>query len=419
MIGFEVQDARLVLLYFADDRSPRWLDDKLERGEFVKLSSCFTVTSEDLVTLADRPDEDLRCFGIGEVDGEYYIVRRDVLGLKHDLLLSTSVALERKTFIAERNISIFRRIDSLVDEQIVVGGSSENAIPEEEFVRLLQTFPTSTEVKYYAEARVTRILGEYLGTMSNAEERLESYIDRRERRFAGSVGQSAQRTPVANELEVAKFIYVRDRVAEMLEDADAYSESQWQKEVADLFLLIYPQYVAVLHGVCVKERYSQPQRSTNRFIDLALVGADGCLDIIEIKKPFEHSLMTKKPSYRGNHVPLRALSGSIMQAEKYLFYLSKAGQLGESAINNAHAAELPSGLDVRIANPKAIILSGRDLNLTAQQKFDFEFARRTHSNIVDIISYDDLLRRLENVINALEVRVTTDHDLIAETESGA
>ena len=43
----------------------------------------------------------------------------------------------------------------------------------------------------------------------------------------------------------------------MLKDAESYSEGAWQKAVADLFLLIFPQYVAVLHGVQVKERYSK------------------------------------------------------------------------------------------------------------------------------------------------------------------
>jgi len=96
-----------------------------------------------------------------------------------------------------------------------------------------------------------------------------------------------------------------------------------------------------------------------------------------------------------------------MQAEKYLFYLSKSGRDGEKRITTKHVTDLPSGLEIKIANPKAIILIGRDSNLSEQEKFDFEFVRRKYSNVVDTISYDDLLRRLENVIATLTKRVAT------------
>lgn len=79
----------------------------------------------------------------------------------------------------------------------------------------------------------------------------------------------------------------------MLHDAEAFSEAEWQAAVADLFLLIFPQYVAVLSNVLVKERYSNPGRETKRYIDLLLVSANGEVDVIEIKKPFERSLVSK------------------------------------------------------------------------------------------------------------------------------
>jgi len=411
MIGLDVDQDRLILLYGSDLRSFDWLDDKLMADGVATLSKVFTVRSADLLDLDGSENEDVRRFVIGDVTNEYYIVRADVLGIKHDLYLTTSHPVDRKTFVAERNISIFRRIDRLIDEQIVVGGPRERAIPLDEFERLLRTFPTSTELSRYADARVTRILREYLDTMSDAERRLVDYIDRRERAAAGRTGGTRGRLPVANELELAKFIYVRDRLVEMLEDVDGYSEPLWRESVADLLLLIYPQYVAVLQEVHVKEEYSKQSKPTDRYVDIALVDARGCLDIIEIKKPFDHSLMSKS-RYRDNYVPNKELSGSIMQAEKYLFYLSKSGPRGEKAINDKYAKFLPDGLKVKIANPRAIILSGRDKNLTVQQLFDFEFARRKYANVMDIVSYDDLLRRLENVIASLEARATTDNGLI-------
>jgi len=416
MITFEDHESQVVLVYEPDAFGPTWVDDKLRSEGHVTFSRVFTVQKADLNT-EDADDEDVRRFAIGSVGGEYRTIRAGVLGLKYDLLIATSIHLRRSTFVADRNISIFGRIDNLVTEQIVVGGSRESAIPEEEFARLLQKFPTSTEVTYYAAARVTRILREYLETMSDAERRLENYMERHEGARANEHVESRGRIPAANELELEKFTYVRDRLVEMLKDAEVHSEAEWQAAVADLFILVFPQYVAVLRNVHVKEWYSSESKLTDRYIDLMLVGANGCVDIIEIKKPFERGLVSKG-RYRGNHVPVRELSGSIMQAEKYLFYLSKSGRDGEKAISKKHAADLPAGLEVKIANPRAVILAGRDSNLSAQERFDFEFVRRKYSNVADIISYDDLLRRLENVIEALKKRVRTDEDRVPQDEMG-
>lgn len=415
MISFSDDGNQVVLVYQSEQSDPKWLDDKLASDGEHTLVRTFTVRAKDKLDATTRQDEfsqeddDTRRYVIGTVGNEYRLIRKDVLGLKHDLLLADSVPLRKQTFVAERNISIFRRIDDLVAEQIVVGGSRPGAIPVEEFTRLLHNFPTSTELTKYSWARVTRVLREYLETMSDAEQKLADYMERRARAGPSARGEAHGRISLASELELEKFTYVRDRLAEMLDDADSYLEATWQAAVADLFLLIFPQYVAVLHNVRVKERYSNESRSTDRYIDLMLVSANGCVDIIEIKKPFERGLVSKG-QYRDNHIPVRELSGSLMQSEKYLFYLSKAGREGERKITEKHAADLPTGLEIRIVNPKAIVLAGRDHKLTTQEKFDFEFVRRKYSNVVDIISYDDLLRRLDNIITALTKRVGSQGD---------
>jgi hypothetical protein len=420
MITFEDHGSEVVLVYSADRfGSVAWVDERLKSEGEVTLSRVFTVRRADLLSGEDddQNDDDVRRFVVGTIKGEYRRIRKGVLGLKYDLRIATSIRLTRSTFVAERNISIFGRIDDLVTEQIVVGGSRESAIPEEEFEGLLQTFPNSTEVTYYAQTRVARILREYLETTTDAERRLANYVERRERSATDKWAEPGGRIPAANELELEKFTYVRDRLVEMLKDAESFPESDWQKSVADLFLLIFPQYVVVLHNVQVEDRYSKERMSTPRYIDLMLVGANGCVDIIEIKKPFERGLMSKR-QYRDNHVPVRELSGSIMQAEKYLFYLSKSGRSGEESIGQKYANDLPDGLRIRIANPKAIILSGRDSNLSDRERFDFEFVRRNYSNVVDIITYDDLLRRLGRIIETLGRRVGLDDDRVLITESG-
>ncbi|PPH10480.1 DUF4263 domain-containing protein [Rathayibacter sp. AY1G1] len=403
MIRFEDRDTKVVLIYESDWGSVSWVDDKLRTDGEATVSRTFTVRPADLLPTENDDDGDARVFVIGAIDDEYRSIRDNVLGLKHDLRIAKSIKLTRAMFVAERDISIFRRIDELVESPIVIGGSHSSAIPEDEFLKLLGTFPTTTEMKLYAWTRITRVLSEYMETMTDAEQRLAGYMARRARSKPKTQDQPSGRIPAATKLELAKFEFVRDRLIEMLRDAEAYSEAEWQATVADLFLLIFPQYVAVLHNVNVKERYSNPGKSTNRFIDLLLVAATGTVDVIEIKKPFERGLVSRS-LYRDNHVPVRELTGSIIQAEKYLFYLSKAGRDGEITITEAHSKDLPSGIEISISNPKAFILAGRDSNLSIKERFDLEFARRAYSNVTDIISYDDLLRRVENIIASLTKR---------------
>lgn len=307
-------------------------------------------------------------------------------------------------FVAVRDISIFGRIDALVDEQIVIGGDRPGAVPEADFERLLKTFPTSTELRKYADARVATELDEYFDTMSDARQKLEQYQLRRKRTGDTIANRPSEGTRLSIELEHETLTYVHGELTGILDREESFNEDKWQEKVEHLFQLVFPQYVAVFHKVKVPNSYAQATKDTHCVIDILLVRADGCVDIIEIKKPDPHLLVTTR-TYRNNHVSLRDLAGAIVQAEKYLFHLNKSGRKGEQQIQSKYKDLLPPGIEIKIINPKALILSGRDDNLTPQQKFDFEFIRRQHANVVDIITYDDLLRRLKNMIDSLGQRL--------------
>ena len=63
-------------------------------------------------------------------------------------------------------------------------------------------------------------------------------------------------------------------------------------------------------------------------------------------------------------------------------------------------------MSIHISNPKAIIIVGREqignADMTPQQQLDFEVIKRKYVSMMDIITYDDFLRRLDNTILALE-----------------
>lgn len=302
--------------------------------------------------------------------------------------------LSDRTFTAERNISIFRQIDSLIEEPIIVGGDRINSIPLADFEELLRNFPTSTELTHYAHSRVSRVLKDYLGTMSDAQKTLEAYLTRKQ------TVRPASRIQFLEGYEPRKFEYVRDELQKMLKDAETYSEREWQKLIVGFLLLIFPKYVAVLEGLKIKDFYSDSKKAKDRFIDVTLVDANGTIDIVEIKKPFANCLLSRN-KYRDNYTPRTELSGTVMQVEKYMFHLKKWGRDGEKEILKKRKGELPRNFEIKVTNPQAMIILGRDSDFTDDQKFNFEIIKRKYANIIDIMTYDDLLRRLDNIISMI------------------
>lgn len=394
MIKLSKKNKRLLLSYQPDRFSDaRWLDEKLEQDGSVTLRRTFTFTSADLVSQAAQTNDDggERVFVLGVLEGGYYKVSREILGLKHDLMLDSAMKLEPGRFIAQRDISVFRKIDELIDEPIIVGGNDASALPLDDFEHLLKTFPTTTELTHYARSRIARVLKDYFGTLSDAEGRLNRYLGSKKRLAAHS------RESLLANFELQKFEYIYAELKSMLAAVESYTEKDWQKKILSLLLLIFPKYIAVLENVHVKDFYSNPGKASDRYIDLILVDANGSIDIIEVKKPFPNALLSRN-KYRNNHTPRNELAGTIMQAEKYLFHLNKWGSAGEQEIYRRRKSELPEGINLKITNPKAMILLGRDNDFNAEQRFDFEIIRRKYANMLDIMTYDDLLRRLENII---------------------
>ncbi len=403
MIKISKQVKSLLLTYVPDQfNSVQWLDEKLKRDGEVTLRRTFSFTTADLVSQATQSDDvdgAERIFKLGTTEDDYFRISKDILGLKHDLLLDQAMKLDPQAFVANRDISIFRRIDELIDEQIVIGGGNEGAIPLIDFELLIQTFPTSTELTHYARSRISRVLKDYFGTLSDAESKLNSYLVRKKRLVATS------RNSILENFELQKFEYIHSELDGMLKVADSYLEKDWQKKILELLLFVFPKYIAVLENVQIKDFYSKPGNVTNRYIDLMLVDANGNIDVIEVKRPFDNALLSRN-KYRDNHTPRTELAGSVMQLEKYLFHLNKWGQAGEREINAKRKSELPDGVELKITNPKAMILLGRDNDFTGEQRFDFEIIRRKYANMIDIMTYDDLLRRLENIIVMMKRNVT-------------
>jgi len=396
MISIEKKDRHLLLIYEPEETDSEWLNLKLGY-ESANLRRIYTVSIEDIFGNIDTAHDDGETryiFHLGDMEGEYYKINPTIIGTKHGIYLHVEMPINDKTFRAYRDISIFKHIDELIDQDIRVGGDAPGAIPIEQFERLLRQFPNSTELTHYAKAKITRIIKDYFETAAPADIAFEKYLKTQKLRPKAKI-ISAQ---YFREYEAEKYRFIEAQIQKYLEEENSYSENDWQNLILDFIPLIFPKYICALKKVSVKDFYSNELKTINREIDIALIDADGHLDVIEIKKPISDCLVSPR-KYRDNYTPRNELAGAVMQVEKYIFHLNKWGVEGERAITKKYQGYLPSDMTIRITNPKAIIIAGRTNNLSESQKFDFEVIKRKYAHIVDIISYDDLLARLSRLID--------------------
>lgn len=393
-IEFEQQGSELLLRYSPRD-DDSWVHDRFERGDDLVIKRTFNLRQEHLVTddATDLSDDEgfygsepLR-FKVATLDGEYFTFDPEVLPIGYPLLIHHQAPITWKWFTAEQRTSIFQAMAEIRPNRIVIGGGAPDAIPIAEYERLISNFPTSHELRRYVLARLGAVVREYSDTQVDAERLFRNYVNKRlDKRTRDIVG-------LFREGEERKYRFLFERLSAMLANEDTYPESAWQAEILQIILLLNPKYIKAVAHVPVRDSV----RGVNREIDILLIDASGNVDVIEIKKPFDKCIVTEG-QYRDNHIPLRELSGSVMQIEKYLYYLNRWGADGEAELTKRYKSELPEGFSIKITNPAGIIIMGRDNNLTDGQRRDFEVVKRKYKNIADIITYDDLLRRLKFVL---------------------
>ena len=67
--------------------------------------------------------------------------------------------------------------------------------------------------------------------------------------------------------------------------------------------------------------------------------------------------------------------------------------------------KLPNNVMPKVINPQGILLLGRSEQFNQQQKNDFELIKRQYKHIADIMTYDDLIQRIDNILAALNMEI--------------
>ncbi len=409
-IEIKKQDDKIVLIYKPANQDISFIEERLESDQYFSLKNVFTFCSDDVLKR-----EETKCvFCLGQLnksDG-YFDVNSGILSMQHALRIHQDVEINNRTFFCtcrRRYFSVFFEMEMILKRDVIIGGVGDGCIPEGVFYEILKCIPNDYEVDKYIDSRFSSILSTVFGDgiedfrgkfetyKQKKLDKLKKQLNKKESNFGGEE---------LKEYEIVKYKGVRSKIKRWLKDsAEKHSEAEWQHLLKGIIPLLFPKYIAVFEGAPIDDPYKKTVRGseTKRELDYLLVDADGNCDIAEIKAPFEHCILATT-LYRDNYVPLRELSGAIMQVEKYIFYMNKKGLEAEKKLNEKYNGKLPKNFNIKVTNPKGLVILGRSNTFDEKQKRDFEIIKRKYQHIMDILSYDDLLNRLDNMISMLEIK---------------
>jgi len=166
-----------------------------------------------------------------------------------------------------------------------------------------------------------------------------------------------------------------------------HPESWWQNYVQARILLMQQGYIRPVEKMNVAI-------GNTKYPDFALVTHDNYLDILEIKKP--DTTILREDKSRGNYHWDTEISRAIIQVENYLEHIANQAAEVRSFVKDNYALEL------KVVRPRGFILAGNSAEFSTQkQRDDFRLLSHGLKNVT-VITYDELLVRLENHIRVLE-----------------
>lgn len=391
MFEFEIIDNKLVAIFFPNFGIEEILKKIKKEGHCIK--NTFWVEKNNLIENINT-DEEYIAFAIGKKQNEIIKLDKNVMRTNNDFYFPKDFDFKKTTFIATYNISIIHRIDLMIKHDLYIGvENKENYIPVEMFNNLIKLFPNRNELSKYSEKRIAIILKEKLINLDKYEFIYENYLSKKENRIQNNDIDSKSKLKIAYE----QFSIAIDTLEYMLENENYYSESVWQAKIYDIIQFLYPKYIYYEREVRFNGIDSHDKRP-----DFILVDANGFIDVLEIKKP-DTSILSKNITYRNNYVPVRELSGTVQQVEKYIYCLNNLNS-NDNFFKKVEE-KIPNGIKVKVLNPNGMIIMGRNNTFNEQQNQDFELIKRQYKNITEIMTYDDLLLRLKTITSALIKRI--------------
>ena len=336
---------------------------------------------------------------IGIVIGNYILLDKEVFKIDTNIYFDININLNNSRinyFYKYPNISLIKLLSKYTKEDIYVDNKKIDELghfDKKVFKLFRKAIPNSVEIQYYKFNEIDKVLYDYFNDTKDFDNILNNY---REKRtiidYNSFMDEQITNFESAGRVDLEKYKYMLDTLNKLL--ASNIKETNWQKKLLPFIRLLFPQYIYI-----VDEVGFLGIKDDKRRLDYLLIDYDGNIDLIELKVPKIDLL--RKNTYRDNYVESRELVGAVMQCEKYLFNLTSEKNKNESRIKKMLQEKYKIDFDVNITRPQAMIIGGRTNDFTPEQKNDFRIIKRKFSNVVDIISYDDLIDRLKRLINSV------------------
>lgn len=406
MIEIVNKNSKLIAIY-TPDSGVNWLFEKLNNNEEYYLKNTYKLTKDKILESyeidMDFNEEESIAFQIGIEEENFFKLDKDVFNININIFIDKNIKITPKFFTANKNISILSKLEKIIKESIYIvldenyeeNHENTNQIPISAYKTLLTTFPNNTELIKYSHMRIATALNEYFNDIDTFKVKYEQYLNNKTLssnniKFVNSV------TP----LKLDILLKSHKELTNMLKEYKSYNEKNWQTKIKDILCVLFPKYLYALREVDFGEI-----NGYNKHPDFTLIDSNGYIDIMEIKKPDDFQIM-RNCTNRNNNVPQKIFTDVIIQTTKYINALNQNHAKSKTNIIKKLKESEPT-VDITvdnisINNPKGIILIGRSDKLTKEQRYDFELIKRQYKDITEIMTYDDLLKRLDNLIKKLK-----------------
>ena len=366
--------------------------ENINQGKRIK--NTFYVDESNLVDINSKNHSIV--FSVAELKNGYYCLNQEVFNISNLIYIEKDLNINDKWFITYSNVSIFKQISRIISSDLFIVKLCDGIdchIPESDFLTLIESFPNYYEIGRYIDSRIAGLLSNYVEGVWKYKDSYDKYIEKKEK--------YKYRVKTNNIKLVGYDMYKEalDTLSKMLDNPELYTEKIWQERIYEVVCVLYPKYIVKFREVEIGG-----DGRHNKNPDFLLVDSSGFVDIMEIKKPDNQKIMSSS-EYRNNYIAGRDLEGAIVQIEKYIYILNHEGEARTKKIQEQIKDGLPKRMEIKVVNPQGILLLGRSEGLTDDQLYDFEIIKRQHKNIIDIMTYDDLLDRLNNILSQMKVDI--------------
>lgn len=171
-------------------------------------------------------------------------------------------------------------------------------------------------------------------------------------------------------------------------------EKGWQSFFDEYITLFDTRYVRKLNQKNIAV-------GITKYPDIVLVDVYGYIDFYELKKSSAKIL-----DYDSSHKTFywsKEMSMAIAQVSDYLQKAKDNSKQYAETIKQETQTDDQSGIEVTIINPKAIIVAGSKAQLNTDKKRHAFKTLRESLKDIEFILYDELLERLENLLNHIKL----------------